>query len=600
MTNNQISNLLRQVAYAFVIINEAKYRFQILAYHKAADAIENTTVDLKYLFNENRLDDIPGVGASIKAHLGELLSKGHVKHFDSILKDIPKSVFPLLNIPGFGPKKSYKLVTYFKLDNPDTVITDLENKAKNGQISPVEGFGVKSEKDILDAITAFRKGLTKTARMSLPYAHDLADKLITYLQASKDVLEVQPLGSLRRKKETIGDIDLAVSTNNPSSVIEYFINYPYKERILEQGDTTAGLLVSQGKHIDLMTMPPDRFGSLLQHFTGSKEHNVHLREYALKKGFSLSEYGIKKLKNIKVVQKSALSAEGETKKFDNEKSFYNYLGMQWIPPELREDTGEIELAVVNKLPELIKPDDIKGDFHLHSNFPIEPSHDMGVSSMEEMVHKAVSFGYNYIGFAEHNPSISKHTAEQIESLLKKKYKKIDQLNSKYTNVIRIYSLLETDILPDGSLAINDRQINHLDFMLVSIHSVFSMDKDTMTNRILEGLSHPKAKILTHPSGRLINSRIGYEVDWEKLFIFCLANNKAIEINAYPSRLDLTDVLVRKAVSKGVKLVINTDSHSVDQMELMKYGISVARRGWAEKHDILNTWEYNKIEKWIRQ
>jgi DNA polymerase (family 10) len=406
------------------------------------------------------------------------------------------------------------------------------------------------------------------------------------MKKSPDVKEIYFLGSLRRRRDTIGDVDLAVASNNPKEVIEHFVNYPHKERVLEQGPSTAGLLVSGTKHIDLMVQPPERFGSLLQHFTGSKNHNVHLRELALKKGLSVSEYGIKEQKT------------GKTILCKTEQDVYKTLGMDWIPPEIREDAGEIELAIKHELPTLVALEDIKADFHLHSAFPIEPSHDMGVDTMETMIEKAKSLGYSYIGFSEHNPSVSKHSKEEVVALMEKRYKKIEQLNLKYNKSIHILSLLETDIQPDGSLAIPEEAMQYLDATLVSIHSVFSMDKETMTARVLKGLSHPKAKILTHPSGRLINQRPGYELDWTKLFTFAKEHNKAIEINAFPSRLDLVDHLVREAVTIGVKLVIDTDSHAVDQMDLMQFGVSVARRGWATRHDILNTLEYNEFTAWL--
>lgn len=587
MTNSEIAKLLRHVAAAYVIKNESKFRFQIIAYQKAADAIEASTTEVKQLIQENKLEALPGIGPSIKQHLEELIQTGSVRHFQDILNEIPSAMLPLLDIPSFGPKKSYKLVSHFKLSNPKTVITDLEQLAQAGKIADLEGFGEKSQADIINAINSYKQGLTKTIRMTLPFASAIAEKLLAYIKESPEVIEAYPLGSLRRKRDSIGDVDIAVSTTNPKAVIEHFVSYPYQERVLEQGDITAGLLIAGGKHIDLMTMEPDKFGSLLQHFTGSKNHNIHLREYALKKNLSLSERGIKQ------------QADGKLQTFKTEEAFYNALGMQWIPPELREDMGEIELALKNSLPKLVELSDIKGDFHLHSNFPIEPSHDMGQSSMEEMIQKALSLRYTYLAFSEHNPSQSKHTDKQTREILQKRIKEIDRLRLKYKKSIRIFSSLEVDILPNGSLAVNYEDTQYLDFMLVSIHSVFAMDKEKMTNRILKALSHPKAKILTHPSGRLINQRSGYELDWDKLFTFCASHHKAIEINAYPERLDLADTLVRRAIAAGVRLVIDTDSHAAEQMDLMQYGVSVARRGWATRHDILNTMEYNKLEEWIK-
>jgi DNA polymerase (family 10) len=589
MTNQNIATLLRNVAAAYSIQNEAKYRFQIIAYQKAADAIESSTSEIKDLIQDDTLDSLPGIGQSMRTYLEELIKTGKVSHFESILKEVPEAVFPILQIPSFGPKKAFKLVSHFHLDNAKSVIEELYTLASENKIASLEGFGEKSQADIKRAIEEFRQGVDKTSRMALPFAQEIADKIVAYLKKSPYVQEAYPLGSLRRQKETIGDVDIAVATTHPAEVLSYFIEYPYKDRVIEKGDASASLLISGGKHIDLMVQPPERFGSLLQHFSGSKEHNVHLREYALKKGLSLSEYGIKAKNDSSSTQKT----------FKTEESFYKEIGLQWIPPELREDTGEIELASNNQLPELVTLKDIKGDFHIHSDFPIEPSHDLGKNTMEEMIEKAIELDYEYIGFSEHNPSVSKHTEKEINVLLEKRNNKIEQLKETYSKRIRIFSLLETDILANGSIALSNSNLEYLDAILVSIHSSFSLPKAEMTKRVLKGLSHPKAKILSHPTARLINQRPMINLEWNDIFTFCKEHNKALEINASPFRLDLPDQLVKSAIEKGVKCFIDTDSHAVDQMQLMQFGVSVARRGWATKHDILNTQEYTVLSKWFK-
>jgi DNA polymerase (family 10) len=586
VTNAQISRLLRNIAAAYSIKDEKKYRFQIIAYQKAAESIEHSHSELKHLYKENKLTDMAGIGPSIRSYLEELFKTGEVKHFQTILDDIPEAVFTLLEVPSFGPKKAYRLVSEFHLKDPKTVVTDVITLAQEGKIAPLAGFGDKSQADILRAMEEFGRGKTKTARMVLPYANELARKMIDYLKKSKDVREAFTLGSLRRKRETVGDIDIAVSTDKPEEVLEYFTNYPHKERIIEKGTRTSSILVAGNKQIDLMVESPKGFGSLLQHFSGSKAHNIRLREYALSKGLSLSDYGIKKKGQENYTQ------------YDTEEAFYKAVGLQWVPPEMREDTGEVQLAIQHKLPTIVELADIKGDFHLHSSYPIEPSHDMGKNSMDEMIKKALELGYSYLGFSEHNPSISKHTKKQVYDILEKRSKFIDQLNLKYKKSIRVFSLLETDILPNGSLAIDKDSLSLLDGSIVSIHSSFGMDKKTMTERVLKGLSHPKAKILAHPTGRLLNQRPAYELDWEKVFDFCVTHHKALEINAWPLRLDLPDILVREAVKKGVKLFIDTDSHATDQMDMMEYGVSVARRGWATPRDILNAMPYNELKEWF--
>lgn len=589
MSNQDLAKLFRNVAAAYSIKDEKKFRFQIIAYQKAADTVSNLTSEIIDFYKDDKLNTLPGIGVTIKSHLEELFKTGKVSHFEWALKGIPEAVFPLLDIPSFGPKKAYRLVKEFHLNNPKTVIKDLEEIASRGKIAKLDGFGDKSQSDILRAIAEFRLGKGKKTRMTLPYAMEIADKITSYLKLSKDVIRAESLGSLRRRMPTVGDIDIAVATNNSKSVIEYFTGYPYKERIIEKGDTTSSLLVSGGKQVDLMTQPPEAFGALLQHFTGSKNHNIHLRELSLKKGLSLSERGIKNL------SKKGLPIQN----YDSEEGFYEAIGLQWIPPEIREDTGEIELASQKKLPELIKLSDIKGDLHIHSNFPIEPSHDLGQNTIDEMLQKAKSLKYDYLGFSEHNPSISKHTSNQIYSLLKRRTLKIEQIMSDNKDV-RILKLLEIDILPSGNLAIDDKSLNLLDGAIVSIHSTFNMNKADMTERVLKGLSHKKAKILAHPTGRMLNERKGYELDWSKIFEYCKKYNKALEINSWPGRLDLPDMIIRMAVNTKVKMVINTDSHAVLEMDNMKYGIAMARRGWATRDDILNTLSYNEFYKWLKK
>ncbi len=583
-TNEEIARLLRQVAASYTIQNEAKYRFQILAYQKAADSIETASTEIKDLLQDNALDKLDGVGTSIKGHITELFEKGHVEYFDSILEGVSPAVFPLLDIPSFGPKKAYKIVSAFSLDDPKTVITDVYNLAKEGKIAPLDSFGDKSQSDIIRAIDEYRLGKTKSSRMILAMAMEISDTMLSYLKKDKNVLEAYTLGSLRRMKSTTGDIDIAVSSNNPNAVLDHFNAYPYKDRIIERGDITSSIILSGNKQIDLMVLKPEMMGSLLQHFSGSKEHNVHLREYALKKGYSLSEKGIK-------------MKDGTLKTFDNEEKFYNFLGLDFVPPELRENQGEIEAAIKHTLPKLIELDDIKGDFHIHSDYPIEPSHDLGKNSMQEMIDRAIQLKYEYLGFSEHNPSVGNHSNEQIFSILKKRWEKIEQLKESNKS-IHIINLLEVDILANGKLALDDKALDLTDMVIVSIHSSFRTPKKEMTKRILSGLSHKKAKIFAHPSGRLINSRDPYEVDWKELFSFVKENNKALEINSWPTRLDLSDTLVKEAKDMGIRFVINTDSHATEHMDNMPYGVAVARRGWCEKKDIINTLPYKELADWI--
>lgn len=589
-TNSEITHLLESVAAAYEIKGESKFR--IGAYLKAADSIRIISSDLTDFWKEGRLDEVPGIGKNLQFYLDELFKKGKVKHFEEVLKSLPPAMFVLLDIPGIGAKTAYKLTINLKLKNPKTVILNLEKKAKEGQIRHLEGFGEQSEKDILKAIEEY-KG--RTTRMTLPVAYEMAMDVVTWLKKSPDVVRVEPLGSLRRMSSTVGDIDLAVATDKPTEVIKHFIDYPKSLRKLEAGTVTASLLTKSQHQIDLMIQPVKSFGALLQHFTGSKNHNIHLREFALKKGLSLSEYGIKK--------------GGKITTYQTEEEFYRALGLKWIPSELREDKGEIEAALSSKLPKLVEVEDIKGDLHLHSNFPIETSHDEGVNDAWDFLKTAKELNYEYLALTEHNPSSSQHHSKQIIEILKKKRNYIEKINysnkksKKYcTNNLPIYifNSLEIDIKPDGSLAIPDKAFDFLDFAVVSVHSSFNLSKTEMTKRILAAFNHPKAKILGHPTGRKLNLRPAIDADWEEIFEYCLKNKKWLEINSWPERLDLPDDLVQEAVKSGVGMVISTDSHRVDQMDLIKFGVSVARRGWAEKNDIINTLSYNQFLKELKK
>lgn len=593
MNNLEIAKLLRAVAASYVIKNampagRQENRFKILAYERAADSIEHSTSEIKDLWEDGKLDRIPGIGSSIAAHLDELFKTGRVKHFKEIMKGLPLAMFPLLSVPGFGPKKAYKLVKILNLKDPLTVINDLEKKALEGRIAKVEGFGQKSQEDILEALRIFKKGQIKENRMVLPYADEIAQEMIEYLKKCPGTLRVDPLGSLRRRVATIGDVDIAVATQNPEQVIEWFTNYAKKQKIVESGPSGATLLLRNGRQVDLRVQRPASYGAMLQYFTGSKHHNIHLRELALKEGLSLSEYGIKKIKDRK----------SKIEEYATEEEFYKAIGLKWIPPELREDTGEIEAALVNRLPRLVELKDIRGDLHVHSDYPLEPSHDLGADPMEEIVKKAENLGYEYVAFTEHNPSITNHTRDQILLIIKRRKEKIEQL--KFTSAIKLLNMLEVDILANGKLALGDEVLKELDGVIASVHSGFDQPKEKMTERILGALANFYVRILGHPTGRMLGRREAIEADWDKIFAFCKDYNKALEINAYPERLDLPDTLVRQAVKRGTKMVISTDAHSVSQMNLMVYGIAVARRGWVEKDDILNTSGYNKMYEWLRE
>lgn len=579
MTNQEIANLLKNVAAALTVKKENN--FKITAYENAAELIEANNIEIKDFWQQGKLQEIPGIGINIAKHLDELFKKGEVGYFKKIFKDLPPAMFLLMNISGIGPKTAYKLCLNLKIKNPKTALDQLEKAALKGEIRKIDGFGEQSEKDIFNSLNQYKR---REDRMLLPFAESLAQKIIDYLQEDNPELRIEPLGSLRRMTATVGDIDLGVATNKPKEIIDRFIAFPEAKKVVVAGKNTARFIHNNNQQIDIKTMRPEAFGALLQHFTGSKQHNIHLREIAIKKGLSLSEYGIKR--------------QGKLKNFPSEEDFYHALGMSFIPPELREDNGEIEAAIASKLPQLIETKDIKGDLHVHSDFLIESSHDLGLNSMSSLLKEASRLGYEYLGFSEHNPNVSLHTSKQIINLLKRKKDKIDKLNYSRTEKLPVHIInsLEIDIKPNGELALLKEGFKYLDMAIASIHGSFKMNKKDMTERVLDGLNHPKIKIFGHPSGRKLGERDSYELDWDQIFAFCLKNNKFLEINASPSRLDLPDTLVHEAVKRGVKMIINSDAHDINQLRLMDYGVTVARRGWATKKDIINTLSYDKIKK----
>ena len=583
MTNTQIAELLRAIAASYQLKGEDKNRFRIIAYQRAADAVEHASSELKDLWDDAKLKEVPGIGESIASHLDELFRTGKSKHFEKVMEGLPKEMFDLMEVPGIGAKTAYKLVTKIGIKS----LEELEKAAKTGKVAELEGFGEQSQSDILKSIEE-TKGRTK--RHILPYAAEAAGMVIDWMHKSKFVKRADPLGSLRRQAATVGDIDIAVASASPKEALDHFIKYPKKTRILEKGDRTASIVLPGDVQVDCMVQPPYAYGALLQHFTGSKHHNIALREYAIKHGMSLSEYGIK--------------IKGKLFKFEKEEEFYKKLGMDWIPPELREDAGEIEAAISHKLPKLIELKDIKGDLQIHSDFDIETSHDVGESSMEDIVRKADELGYEYIALTEHNPGKSKHNEEEILNILKRKKEAIEKLNYSFVkreckSVKKVFNSLEIDILPEGGLAIPEKGLTLLDFGLISIHSSFRLTRVAMTKRVLSALAYPKVKIFAHPTTRKLNEREGVELNWPEIFSFCRKENKWLEINAEPMRLDLPDTLVREAVKAGVKLTLGTDSHHKDAMTNMMFGVSVARRGWAEKDDIVNTRGLKEFEKMLK-
>ncbi len=588
-TNQQIAKLLHNVSAAYLL--KKGNRFKIMAYDRAATSIKQATSEAKDLWDDGKLDEIPGIGSNIATHLDELFTTGKVVHFEKVLSGLPPAMFEFLDIPGIGAKTALKLCQNLGIKKKEKALERLKRAAKEGKIRVIEGFGKQSEREILEGLAGLGR---QEKRLTLAFAFSKGKEILDYLKECKFVLQADLLGSLRRKCATVGDIDIAVASKHSQKVVKHFISYSKKRKVLEAGKNKARILLTGNIQVDLMVEKPTSYGSLLQHFTGSKQHNIALREIAQKKGLSLSEHGMKK---------RVAGGGWQIDKYSSEKAFYKTLGMEWIPPELRENRGEIKTAQKGKIPHLLELKDIKGDLHIHSDFDIETSHDLGASPLKDIYKKAQQLDYQYISLTEHNPSMSKHSDQEIIDLIKRKKEHIEQFlldckknKTKRSQKVNIFNSLEVDIKPTGKRAISDKALEKLDFAIVSIHSSFKMNRKEMTVRILKALDHPKVKILGHPTGRKLNVREAYEIDWEKLFDFCLKKKKVLEINAYPDRLDLPDRLIKEAVDKGILLAVNSDSHHVSHMSLIKYGVWTARRGWAKKSDILNTLGYDKIKK----
>lgn len=576
ITNKEIAELLSEIAAAYQAKGEN--RFKIIAYDNAATSVEHATSELKDLWEQGKLDTVPGLGASIRGHLDELFKTGKVKHFEQLKKDLPPGMFKLLGIGGLGPKSAYKLAKALDIRS----VGDLQKAAEQGKIRELPTFGQKSEKDILTAVGEAKN--KTTGRSLFSDAFPVAERLLNHLRVHKDCERAEPLGSLRRMVATVGDIDLAVASNNPKGIIEHFAKFKEVSRVLEAGPRKSAVLLYNGMHVDLMVEKTQAFGSLLQHFTGSKYHNIHLREYAIKKGWSVSDYGI--------------TVKGKLKLFKTEEEFYKFLGMDWIVPEMREDTGEIEAALAHKLPKVVELKDIKGEVHLHSSYPIEPSHDLGADTFQEIINRAKELNYDYVGLSDHSPGYSTHTPKQIIGLIKKRKDEIEQLKSS-NKKMGILNLLEIDILTNGELSVPEEGLKLLDGSIAGIHSSHRHDKKTITKRLMTAINSPYVTVISHPTGRLLNKRESYEADWPEIFKACAKTQTLLEINAYPDRLDLPDTLIREAKKYGVKFIIDTDAHRLSHMDHMRYGVAVARRGWATGADIVNTLPWVEFKKLFR-
>lgn len=540
--------------------------FKPYAYERAAISLESLEMDVSEIYREGgnkALMEIPGVGKAIADHIEEYLKTGKIKIYEAQKKKLPINLDELTRVEGMGARKAKALYQKLGVKN----LKDLEKAAKSGKVAPLFGFGEKTEKNILQGLEFLKrdKGRFLLGQI-LPTARNIVEKL----EKLKEVEQISLAGSVRRRKETIGDVDILVVSKKPEKVMNFFVKLDGVEKVWGKGGTKASVRLREGFDVDLRIVPEGSYGSALQYFTGNKDHNILTRRIAIDKGLKLSEYGVFKGKK---------QIAGRT-----EEEVYKAIGLAWMPPEIRENEGEIEAALKNQLPELVEQKDIKGDLHCHSDW------DGGEDSIEKMAAAAMEMGYEYIGISDHTKFLKIEHGLDEKKLLKQneEIKKINDKFKKQGAKFRVLHGCEGNIMPDGSMDIKDEVLKKLDYVIAGAHSVLKMPKKEMTDRIIKAMKNPNIDIISHPTGRLIGRRDEYQLDFDKVLRAAKETRTILEINSAPERLDLRDIYIRRAKAEGVKMIINTDSHQKEQLPLIEYGVAMARRGWAEKKDIINT------------
>lgn len=570
MKNKEVANLLKEMAQLMELA--AENRFKIRAYAQAAQTLEDLTEPVETVAEEGRLTDLPGVGKGIAEKIVEYLRDGKVKERERLKKSYPEGLLEMMQVSGLGPKRTRHLYDKLKIDS----IAKLKDAAEKNKLASLEGFGAKIEENILKGI-AFKEEAPH--RMLLHDARLLADSIVAHLTGTCRRLErCVPAGSLRRWKETVGDLDFLCVSDDPKSVINAFVKQPGARQILAQGDTKASIIHERGIQCDLRVVGRESFGAALLYFTGSKEHNVELRELALRKGLTINEYGMFALSN----KKKAVA--GKT-----EEEMYEKLGLAWIPPELRENRGEILAAERKKLPKLIEEKDVRGDFHNHTSLSD------GSNTLEEMAEAARAKGWEWFVSADHSPSLKVASGLSVKTLLAKKAA-IRKLNETYKNFTVLLGS-EVDILSDGGMDYDARTLAEIDFVVGSIHSGFRQEEAKITERLIQAMENPAVDIIGHLTGRLIGSRHGYPLDAQKILEAALITQTALEINGQPQRMDLHDVTARNAAEMGVSIALSTDAHAAGQLNFMTYAVSAARRAWLTKAQVLNCLTLEQLREW---
>ncbi len=567
MKNQMVAEVLYQIADLLDLKGENFFKTR--AYRIAAQTIEVLDENIEDILKQDRLREIPGIGEALSKKIKELVETGKLEYFEKLKKEIPQGLLKMLDIPGLGPRKVAAIYKNLGI----TTIPKLRQACKDGKLRDLEGFGIITEQNILRGIQMKEK---TSGRVLLNLAYKDGQNYVLYLKKCDKIKRLGIAGSLRRRKETIGDLDILASSDKPSEVMDFFVKYSDIKQVLLKGSTKTSVVLNDDLQVDLRVVEDKSFGAALQYFTGSKEHNVKMRSLAIKEGYKLNEYGL---------------FDKKTEKFivgENEEEIYSKLGLSYIEPELRENRGELEAARQKKLPNLVKLDDIQGDLHVHSVYSD------GFEEIEDIANFCKKKGYKYVGITDHSQSL--HVARGLtHDKIKKKIKEIEGLNKKFDN-FKIFCGTECDIKSDGTLDYPDKILEMFDYVGVGIHIGFKMDIKQATDRYLKAMENKHVLFVAHPTCRLIGRREPFELDIEKIFDKARQTDTFLEINSFPDRLDLNDLHVKIAKEKGVKFVVGTDSHHMVHLNYMQYGISTARRGWLEKNDILNTYSLSELEK----
>lgn len=544
--------------------------FKARAFHNASRAVEGLTKELPILIESGELLEVKGIGKSIAEIITKLVTHGKSKEYDDLRHSFPDGLLEMLRIQGLGPKRVKLLYEKLKIKN----LSELEQAAKADKLSSVEGFGQKTQENILKGIEAVRR---RSEKSLFPKAFDAAQSVLSNIAKQRGVIRAEIAGSLRRRKEIIGDIDIVVSAKEPARphLMDEFVTYRDVQAVVAKGETKSSVVLGSGINCDLRIVSDEEFPFALNYFTGSKEHNIEMRSRAKKYGWSLNEYGFSDL--------DAQEKRGKSKrvvKCNDESDIYAALDLPYIPPELRENTGEIDVAEKGKLPKLLQNKDIRGTFHCHTTFSD------GVNTLAEMAHAAEEIGWEYLGIGDHS-KVAAYAGGLTADKVKAQFKEIDSFNSKHPR-FRIFKGTECDILPNGDLDWSDKVLASFEYVVVSVHSNFRMTEAEMTKRIIKALKNKYTTMLGHPTGRLLLSRDPYPVDMIKVIDAAADYGKCIEINAHPMRLDLDWRLCRYAKEKGVMIAINPDAHNIEGLHDVHYGVGIARKGWLEKENVLNS------------